>query len=239
MSSKFFQQNQISSFDDLKSLHEIPAGTEFIEQRGSIAVKWSNDIDPLLTNGVDYSSWYMISNMGESYSIATHKLMCNSKNRQNGYFYVNFYRKELNDGRITRVAISRLVARIFTPVEELPQNWQELDAAHKDSDTNNNRVENLCFQSHKENCNELHHKIALSAANQGKRRTIAQRKHQSEARKGIGTKPIIQLDTAGNVVDSYPSITDAAQKTGADSGNISAVCNGRRHTAGGYHWQFI
>ncbi|MFS4462376.1 hypothetical protein [Faecalibacterium wellingii] len=47
------------------------------------------------------------------------------------------------------------------------------------------------------------------------------------------------MDAAGNVVDSYPSITDAAQKTGADSGNISAVCNGRRHTAGGYHWQFI
>ena len=67
----------------------------------------------------------------------------------------------------------------------------------------------------------------------------AQRQHISEALKGGGAKAVVQLDAAGNVVDSYPSITDAAQKTGADSGNISAVCNGRRHTAGGYHWQFI
>lgn len=37
----------------------------------------------------------------------------------------------------------------------------------------------------------------------------------------------------------YESTSEAARKTGLNQQNISAVCNHKRQTTGGYHWQFI
>ena len=37
----------------------------------------------------------------------------------------------------------------------------------------------------------------------------------------------------------YPSISEAYRQTGISQGNISAVCNGHRKTAGGYHWKYL
>lgn len=232
------QIKDIKSFDDLKGLNAIPADTKFVVQTDEKSVEWSNSIDPALTKGYDYSAWYMSSDKGDLYSIDTHDLMSNSKNRKDGYIYFNFYRKNLNNGKIVRVAASRVTARVHTPDEELPDNWQELDVGHIDSDITNNSIENLKFQTHVENCNEPHHRAALSAANRGRTRTPEQWKRQSEAQKGIGVKAVVQLDCDGSEVSHFLSIIEAAQETGIDPGNISAVCNNRRHTAGGYRWEF-
>lgn len=37
----------------------------------------------------------------------------------------------------------------------------------------------------------------------------------------------------------YESTSEAARKTGLSQQNISAVCNHKRQTTGGFHWQFI
>lgn len=37
----------------------------------------------------------------------------------------------------------------------------------------------------------------------------------------------------------YPSIVDAFEQTGVDRAGICLVCNGKRKTSGGYHWEFV
>ena len=44
-------------------------------------------------------------------------------------------------------------------------------------------------------------------------------------------------DTETNI--EYNSAKDAERDTGVDSGSIGRVCNGKRKSAGGYHWKWI
>ena len=37
----------------------------------------------------------------------------------------------------------------------------------------------------------------------------------------------------------YSSIAEAEKNTSIGSSKISMVCNGKRKTAGGYHWEFV
>ena len=52
--------------------------------------------------------------------------------------------------------------------------------------------------------------------------------------------PVKQLTTSGKVIAEYPSQLAAERATGIPQGNIGEVCRktGRRHTAGGYSWEF-
>lgn len=52
----------------------------------------------------------------------------------------------------------------------------------------------------------------------------------------INLKAVIQLDDYGNVIAEYASIKEASQKTNTSHPTISAVCLGKRRTAGGFHW---
>lgn len=38
---------------------------------------------------------------------------------------------------------------------------------------------------------------------------------------------------------TYESVSDAARQTGISNGNISQCCNGKRKSAGGFHWEFV
>lgn len=51
-------------------------------------------------------------------------------------------------------------------------------------------------------------------------------------------KPVLQLDQFGNVVNRFPSMSEAERQTGISDGNISGVCNGIRKSAGGYIWRY-
>ena len=50
------------------------------------------------------------------------------------------------------------------------------------------------------------------------------------------SKPVIMYDLQMNYIDEFKSSAEAERITGAKG--ISAVCNGKRHTAGGYIWKF-
>ena len=42
-----------------------------------------------------------------------------------------------------------------------------------------------------------------------------------------------------NATEDYNSAKDAERDTGVDSSSIGRVCNGKRKSAGGYHWKWI
>lgn len=52
-------------------------------------------------------------------------------------------------------------------------------------------------------------------------------------------KRVAQLDMNRNIIKIYHSISEAGRNTNADFRNISAVCNGRLKTTGGFGWTFI
>ena len=49
-------------------------------------------------------------------------------------------------------------------------------------------------------------------------------------------KPVIQMDEYGNRLHWYESSEAAARKLGIAGRNIRKVCDGERHTCGGYYW---
>lgn len=53
------------------------------------------------------------------------------------------------------------------------------------------------------------------------------------------TKKVAQLDLTEEVVKIWDSLTEAAKNCGLDVRNISAVCTGKRKTAGGYIWRLL
>lgn len=55
----------------------------------------------------------------------------------------------------------------------------------------------------------------------------------------VTSKPVLQLNSEGNVINEYPSIREASRVTGIDRSNISmATIRIRRKSAGGYQWKF-
>ena len=48
--------------------------------------------------------------------------------------------------------------------------------------------------------------------------------------------PVIQMDEYGNRLHWYASSEAAARKLGLHGRNIRKVCDGQRHTCGGYYW---
>ncbi len=50
-------------------------------------------------------------------------------------------------------------------------------------------------------------------------------------------KKVIQLDLNDNMLNVFESMTQAEQKTGALVSHISACCNGKRKSAGGFKWR--
>lgn len=50
-------------------------------------------------------------------------------------------------------------------------------------------------------------------------------------------KKVIQLDLNDNVLNEFESIKQAGQETGVFATSISACCNGKRKSAGGFKWR--
>lgn len=55
---------------------------------------------------------------------------------------------------------------------------------------------------------------------------------------GITSKPVLQLDACGNIIQAYLSISSAAMQLNIDGGDIGRCCKGKRKTAGGFVWEF-
>ena len=62
-------------------------------------------------------------------------------------------------------------------------------------------------------------------------------KHSEEWKK-ILSKPVLQFSLAGEFLNEYPSIKEAAVKTGIIKQNISSNLTGKYKTAGGFIWKY-
>lgn len=187
---------------------------------------------------VGYEGLYEVSNLGNVKSLS--RPVFRSKN---GYTKVSerimskiltksgYYRVPLSkDMAKTKIFfVHRLVAMAFILN---PDNKPFID--HINGITTDNRLENLRWCTHKENCNfELAHK------------------HQSECKIGdknpqfgkLGIlskdhKVVLQYDINGNFLNKFYGISEASREMGIPIQNISKVCRGKRNSAGGYIWRF-
>ena len=51
-------------------------------------------------------------------------------------------------------------------------------------------------------------------------------------------KPILQFTLDGEFINKYPSAVEVGRQTGISRSSISACCNGKYKTAGGFIWKF-
>lgn len=161
------------------------------------------------TFDTDYSDRYLISNMGRCWNIKKNKFVghCN-----NGYITVHIRK----NGKTSTIMIGRLMLMSFNvsiPVhlKGLDKRW--LQASHINEDRADNRLENLMWESPKENCNRPLHKGKLC-------------------------KPIIQYTKDNIFIREWGSTADAGRVLGIKRSNITNCCKGRYHSAGGFIWRY-
>lgn len=64
---------------------------------------------------------------------------------------------------------------------------------------------------------------------------LLERKPGSDNRQG---REVVQLDYAGNIIGTFPSIAEASRKSGLGYGGISKSCHGDQITSGGFIWKY-
>lgn len=114
--------------------------------------------------------------------------------------------------------VHRLVAEQFIPN---PNNYPYID--HLDGDKSNNNASNLMWCTRSMNMMNPITRI-----------------RNSNARKGntsANTKPIIQLKN-GVVINTFQSVTEAANKYNLSTGTLCDCCKNQNHTYKGYNWMY-
>ncbi len=64
------------------------------------------------------------------------------------------------------------------------------------------------------------------------------RERQKSLIKKSKSKVVFQYDLEHNFIKEWPSLMEVERSIGINHRNISAVCNGKRKTAGGYIWSY-
>lgn len=152
---------------------------------------------------------YMVSSDGKVYSLKRGKMKEKKPwVSKGGYLDVVLFA----NGQQVHKLIHRLVSEAFI---SNPDNKPQVN--HKDEVKTNNCVNNLewCTADYNINYGDHNEKVAKAHIN-----------HPDLS------VPVVCLETG--VV--YPSANEAERQTGVNNGNISNCINGKRQTAGGYHW---
>ena len=139
-----------------------------------------------------------------------------------GYLYVIGYVEENGIVKKKLLLIHRLVALAFIPN---PQNKPEVN--HKNGVKTINRKSNLEWVTKSEN--------AVHAFEMGLRSlppSMLGRINEDCP----NSKAILQLDKAGNILQTFPSMQEA-QRQGFSQGNISSVISGKRKSHKGFLWK--
>ena len=168
-----------------------------------------------------YEGLYIVSNKGEVKSLNYHRtkkenIMKPRKNKK-GYLQIQLS----NKGKVKNISVHRLVAEAFIPN---PENLPEVN--HIDECKTNNNVNNLEWCTRKYNNN---------FGTRNERSGIAISKALTGCYNNKISKPVKCLET-GLI---FPSTNEAQRQFGFSHQHISACCNGKRKTCGGFHWQYV
>ena len=131
-----------------------------------------------------------------------------SVHNKHDYLLVTLYK----DGSEKARLVHQLVLNAY-----LPKPSEDLEVLHINSVPADNRLENLAWGTRKENMNDPHLKRLMSEA-------LTNHPDLSV--------PVLCVETG----EVYLSTCEAERQTGIKRPSISACCNSRRKTAGGYHW---
>lgn len=143
---------------------------------------------------------YEISNEGRLKSLHFGKeIFRKSKPTKQGYIRFALCKK----GKQFIFLAHRLVAEAF-----IENNEGKKFVNHKDEDKKNNKVENLEWVSHFENCNFGTRGTRISKAL---------------------SKEVLKIDDNGKEIEKYKSISEASEKTKVSISLISLICNGKRN----------
>ena len=121
------------------------------------------------------------------------------------------------NGILKNVNIHRMVAILFIPN---PQKKEQV--GHKDENTKNNRVDNLIWQTAKENIN-------WGTRNKKCSKTMLNKKSGIKVEK---------YDLNGNFIERYDSIRMAAKENNMYRNQISSCCKGIYKKSNGYIWKY-
>lgn len=170
-----------------------------------------------------YEGLYEVSSLGRVRSLGR---ICSAKNGStqtkrariltqevsiHGYCRIRLYDA---NGVVRHHAVHRLVLEAFVGKDDREVN-------HKNEIKTDNRLENLEYCTSKENCNYGTRNGRLSKL--------------AIERQGV---PVLQISKdTGKVLGEYSSRRDAQSATGIPHSYISAVCRGKKKTAGGYIWR--
>lgn len=158
---------------------------------------------------VEEYPYYEVSDNGDVRAKKTKRKMKPQVDKD-GYLYVKLYDK--NNNKYKHYRIHRLVLETFLGN---PEDKPEVD--HINKDRSDNRLENLRWVTRKENDSFVKHPYCKTS---------------------YIKRPVIQINKRGEIVGRYESMAEAQKKTGCNNSYISAVCQGKRHTCGGYYWSY-
>lgn len=181
-------------------------------------------------SGYDFE--YHISNLGNVRQIidnqepeTTKKITLHKYRASKGYPYVRLYK----NGKARTTYIHRLMAIAFIPN---PYNKPEVD--HINTNTQDNRIENLRWVTHKENANNIltrQHCNENVYTKEVAKRSLEKRKITNGAN---APKTVYQYTLDGKYLGEYFSMEEAERQTGAS--HICEVLDDNTLSAGGFIW---
>ena len=198
-----------------------------------------------------YEGLYMISSYGRVKSIGGRRGSSNKPKilkqgtDTSGYkfvcFRVNKYSKTFK--------VHRLVAEAF-----IPNLNRYTEIGHINGIKTDNRVDNLRWCSHKDNCNNPitkekmlktfrseEYRKKCSEREKGKKLSDETKKKISISKNGSGnwrSKTVYQYSLDGNLIAIYESTGIAAKETNSIQSKISSCCIGKRKKHNGFIWRY-
>lgn len=113
---------------------------------------------------------------------------------------------------------------------------QAIKNSYTDELKEKRRQDSLSYWANPENKKRI---LGKNNGMYGKHHTSESLVKMSQNRKGIiswnrNTTPVLCIE----LQQEFKDATDAGKSLGIDSSAVLKVCQGKRHTCGGYHWQF-